>query len=58
MLACAWPHVDNVVGGTYDLLLMLYDDDRIAQIAQLLEYLYQTVRITRVQADTRFVEYI
>ena len=58
MLASAWPYVDYVVGGTYDLLLMLYDDDRIAQIAQLLENLYKTVRITRVQADARFVEYI
>ena len=46
MLASAWPYVDYVVGGTYDLLLMLYDDDRIAQIAQLLEYLYQTAGCT------------
>ena len=48
--------VDDVVGGADHLLLVLHDDHRVAQVAQLLQDLDQAVRVARVQADRRLVE--
>ena len=48
--------VDDVVGCPDDLLVMLDDDDRIAQVPQLLEYPYQQVGIPRVEPDTWLIK--
>jgi membrane protein YqaA with SNARE-associated domain len=53
---CFGAYVDYMIGRTYDLLLVLDDDDRVAQIAKLFQHLYQAVGVARVQADARLVE--
>lgn len=49
-------YVHDVVGGADHLFLVLDDDHRVAQIAQLPEHLDKPVRVARMQADRGFVE--
>ncbi len=48
-------HVDEVVGGTHHLLVMLHDDHGITQSLQLLEHLDEPVGIPAVQSDAGLV---
>jgi hypothetical protein len=48
--------VDEVVGGADDFLVVLYDDDGVAQVTQLLQDVDEELRVARVQADAGFVE--
>ena len=50
--------VNNVVRSPNNLLVMLYDDDRISLRLQLPEHSDQLIRIMRMETDARFVEYI
>ena len=50
------PHVDEHVRGADDFLVMLDDDDRIADVPQALEHADQPVGIPRMQADGGLVE--
>ena len=43
-------HIYNVVGRQHHIFVVLYDDDRVAYIAQILERLNQTDIIALVQA--------
>ena len=56
MLARLGTNVDYVVGGAYHLLLVLDHDHRVTQIAQLLQHLYQAVRVARMESDARLVQ--
>ena len=56
MLARARPHVDDVVGGAHRVLVMLDDDQRVAQVAQAHQRLDQARVVALVQADARLVE--
>ena len=47
--------VDEVVGSTHDVLVVFYDDHRIADVAQFFQDFYQTAGIARVQPDAGFV---
>ncbi len=51
-------HLDQVVGGTDGVFVVLDNDDRIADIAQALERGDHLDVILRVQADARFVEHV
>ena len=54
--AGAGAEIDDVVGGPHRVFVVLDDDDRVAQVAQLLERVEQAVVVARVQADRRLVE--
>ena len=55
-VAGARPHVDEVVGDTHDVRVVLDDDDGVALVAQLLEQLGQPMHVARMEADARLVE--
>ena len=48
--------VDDVVGSTHHLLIMLDDDNCIAQVSQTVNDTDEALGITLVEADTRFVQ--
>ena len=56
MDARARTDIEHVIGSQNGVLVVLDDDDRIAQVAQALEGFEQPVVITLVQADRRLVE--
>ena len=56
VLARAGPEVDDVIGGADRLLVVLDDDDRVAEVAQLLERGEQARVVALVQPDRRLVE--
>ena len=51
VLACPWAHVDEPVGGPHRLLVVLHDQHRVAQIAQVLECLDQLAVVALVEAN-------
>ena len=54
----AGPHIDDPIGGADRLLVMLDDDDRVAEIAQPLQGHEQAAVVALMQADRRLVEHI
>jgi hypothetical protein len=54
--AGARAHVDDVVGGADRLLVVLDDDDAVADVAQVKERADQALVVALVQADRRLVE--
>src|SRR5579872_5102517 len=58
MDAGAGTHLDNVVGCTDGVLVVLHHDDRVADVAQAFERRDHLHVVFGVQADARFVEHI
>ena len=56
--AGAGADVEDVVGGADCVLVMLDDDHRVAEIAEIAERLDEAVVVALVQADAGFVENI
>ena len=56
--AGARSHVDDVVRGADCILVVLHDDDAVAEIAQVLQRPDQPVVVTLVQSDRRFVQHV
>ena len=56
VLAGAGADVDDPVGGADRLLVVLDDDQRVAEVAQLRQRADQLVVVALVQADRRLVE--
>src|SRR5262249_11130401 len=56
MLTRTRPHVDDIVGGAHRLLIVLDDQQRIAQVAPAGQRLDQARVVALVQADTRLIE--
>src|SRR5690606_2011501 len=52
----AGPHVDHMVGGADRILVVLDHDDRVAEVAQVLEGADQAIVVALVQADRGLVE--
>ena len=52
------PHLDDVVGGADRVLVVLDDDDRVADVAQALQRRDHLHVVLRVQADARLVEHV
>lgn len=50
------PDVDDVVGSTHHLLIMLDDNNRVPQVSQTVDDTDEALGITLVEADTRFVQ--
>ena len=58
MHARARPHLDDVIGGANRVLVVLDDDDGVADVAQALERRDHLDVVLRVQADARLVEHV
>ena len=56
VLAGAGAQIDQVVGGVHRALVVLDDDDRVAEVAQALERADQLLVVALVEADRRLVE--
>ena len=54
--ARARTEVDDVIGGTHRIFVMLDDDDRVTKVTQLLERFQQTIVVTRVETNRGLVE--
>ena len=54
--AGAGAEVDEVVGGPHRVFVVLDDDDRVAEVAELGERVEQALVVARVEADRGFVE--
>ena len=53
---CIGTDVDDVVGSTHHLLIMLDDNNRVPQVSQTVDDTDEALGITLVEADTRFVQ--
>ena len=58
MDAGAWAHVHHVIRGEDRLLVMLDDDDAVAEIAQPIERLEQPRIVALMQPDRRLVQHV
>ena len=58
MDASARAHVDHQVGGTHGVLVVFYNEDRVAAIAEIFQRADEPIIVPRVQADARFVEHV
>ena len=58
VLARARTHVDDVVGGVDRVLVVLDDDDAVAEVAQVLQRLEQAVVVALVKPDRRLVQHV
>ena len=58
MDAGARPHIDNPIGGADRLLVVLDDDDRVAEVAQPLQGREQPPVVALVQPDRRLVQHV
>src|SRR5689334_5937104 len=52
------PHVDAPVGGADHVLVVLDDEHRVTQVAQVLQRADQALVVALVQADGRLVEHV
>ena len=50
--------IDNIVGLTHRVLIVLNDDQRVAKITQPLHRCNQLIVVTLVQADARLIEHV
>ncbi len=58
VFACSGTEVENAVRRTHDVGIVLDDEDRISEVAQILQNLDQAVGVARMQTDRWFVENI
>ncbi len=58
VLACAGPQVEDVVRRSHHFRIVLHHQDRVAQIAQLVQDANQPCRVPRVQSDGGLVEHV
>src|SRR5258706_4846978 len=56
MLPRARPEIDQVIGRLHRLLIVLDDDDGVAEVAQLAKCIQEARVVALVQADRRLVE--
>src|SRR5262249_7619426 len=56
VLPCARTNVDDVVGDTDRLLVVLYDDDRVPEVAQPQQRVDQAPVVSLMETDRWFIE--
>ena len=56
--AHAWTgtEVHKIIGGAHRVLVVFYDDDGVAHVAQFFEAAEQTIIVARMKADARFIQ--
>ena len=58
VLACAWTDVHDPGRGADGVLVVLDDDERVAEVAQLDERLDEPAVVSLVESDGRLVEHV
>ena len=56
MLARTGTDVDDMVGGMHRILIVLHNDQRIAEVAQMAQCCKQAVVVALMQSDARLIE--
>ena len=56
MLPCPGADVDDVIGGVHRILVVLHDNERIAEVAQMPQRREQAVVVPLMQPDARLIE--
>ena len=56
MRSCAGADVDDMVGGIHRILVMLDDDERVAEIAEMLQRRQEAVVVALMKSDARLIE--
>ena len=56
VLSCTRPEIDHKIGVFDHLAIMFHDNERIPQVAQLLQRSDQALVVTLMQPDTRFIQ--
>src|SRR4029077_8688901 len=56
--SCQWANVYYLIGSAHNILIMFYYNQSITHIAEFLQYLYQALGVSMVQANTWFIEHI
>ena len=56
--ASLWTYVYNPVGSAHHILIMLYDDDRITDVAEFLQRIYEFDVVALVKSDAWLVKYV
>ena len=50
--------VDEIVGIADNIFIVLYDNDRVAKVAERLENADETESVARMKSDTWLIEYV
>ncbi len=58
VLAGARTEVENAVASAHDIRIVLDDQDGVAEVAQILEYLDEAVCVAGMQSDGRLVQHV
>ncbi len=56
--AGGWSNVQNVIGRAHHLGVVFDDEHGVADVAQVLQQTNQTIVVSRMQTDRRFVEHV
>ena len=56
MLSCTGTDVDDVVGGVHRVLVVLHNDQRIAEVTQMTQGREQAIVVTLMQTNTWLIE--
>ena len=56
MRSCAGTDVDDMVGGIHRILVMLDDDERVAEIAEMLQRRQEAIVVALMKSDARLIE--
>ncbi len=56
MLPCTRAHVDDIVGTEYGLFVVFNDNERVAQVAQMLQRIDQPLIVPLMQSYGRFIK--
>ena len=58
IFACARPEIDYMVGRPHHFRIVLDDENRVSEVAQLFENANEPPGVARVQADGRLVQHV
>ena len=50
--------VDEIVGIADNIFIVLYDNDRVAKVAERLEHADKAERVARMKSDAWLIEYV
>lgn len=56
MLSCAGANIDDMIGGVHRILVMLHNNERIAEVTQMPKGREQAVVVALMQPDARLIK--
>ena len=57
-VACAWSEIEQIIRRPYHLTIMLYQHQRVPQVAQVLQRLQQPAVVAWMQPDGWLIEHV